>query len=82
VAFRTEPIPFAVREPTVDLDAVPNVGWGVAIWLRADDPDEVHASFVAQGVSIMAPPQEGPFGRFFTFADPDGYLITVHGGAG
>ena len=35
VAYATEPIPFAVREPAVDLDAVERLGWGVAVWLRA-----------------------------------------------
>ncbi len=28
VVFRTEPIPFAVRESTVDLDAVERLGFG------------------------------------------------------
>jgi predicted enzyme related to lactoylglutathione lyase len=23
-------------------------------------------------------PSDGPFGRTFTFADPDGYQITLH----
>jgi hypothetical protein len=38
VVFATEPIAFAVREPLVDLEAVEHLGWGVAIWLKADDP--------------------------------------------
>jgi len=24
-------------------------------------------------------PFDGPFGRTFSFADPDGYVVTVHG---
>lgn len=28
VVFATEPIPFAVREPVVDLDAANRLGWG------------------------------------------------------
>jgi predicted enzyme related to lactoylglutathione lyase len=27
---------------------------------------------------IVTEPYDGPFGRTFTFADPDGYAITVH----
>ncbi len=25
------------------------------------------------------PPFDGPFGRTFAFADPDGYVVTIHG---
>jgi catechol 2,3-dioxygenase-like lactoylglutathione lyase family enzyme len=32
VVFTTEPIPFAIREPAVDLDATSRLGWGVALW--------------------------------------------------
>jgi predicted enzyme related to lactoylglutathione lyase len=28
--------------------------------------------------SIVAAPIDGPFGRTFTFLDPDGYQITLH----
>jgi catechol 2,3-dioxygenase-like lactoylglutathione lyase family enzyme len=38
VVFATAPIPFAVREPAIDLQAVERLGWGVALWLKADDP--------------------------------------------
>jgi hypothetical protein len=37
--FATSPIPFAVREPAVDLDAVDRLGWGMALWLKTDDAD-------------------------------------------
>jgi len=33
---------------------------------------------VAEGIPITVPPVDGPFGRTFTFADPDGYQITLH----
>jgi predicted enzyme related to lactoylglutathione lyase len=79
VVFRTEPIPFAVRDATVDLDQSQRLGWGVALWFLADDADALHAALVAQGVPIAQPPQNGSFGRMFSFVDPDGYIITVHG---
>ncbi|MBA3947071.1 MAG: VOC family protein [Herpetosiphonaceae bacterium] len=79
VVFRTEPVPFAIREPAVDLDASPRLGWGVALWFLADDADTLHASLQAAGVTIAQPLQNGPFGRQFAFMDPDGYTITVHG---
>ncbi|MGA8682043.1 MAG: VOC family protein [Acidimicrobiales bacterium] len=79
VVFATEPITFAVREPLVDLDAVEHLGWGVAIWLKADDPQDLHGGMVLAGVPILVEPFDGPFGRTFTFADPDGYAVTIHG---
>jgi predicted enzyme related to lactoylglutathione lyase len=81
VVFDTKPIPFAVRDPLpgVDLDAAqPRPGVGVALWLAADDAQAVHDHLVGAGVPIAAPPFDGPFGRTFTFTDPDGYAITVH----
>lgn len=81
VVFATTPVPFAVRDalPGVDLDAAsPRPGLGVALWLHADDARAVHDTLAAAGVAIVAPPADGPFGRMFTFTDPDGYAITVH----
>jgi predicted enzyme related to lactoylglutathione lyase len=81
VVFDTVPVPFAVRTPLpgVDLDAVsPRPGVGVALWLRADDAQVLHDALVSAGVPVPAPPVDGPFGRTFTFTDPDGYAVTVH----
>jgi predicted enzyme related to lactoylglutathione lyase len=81
VVFATTPISFAVRTPLpgVDLDAVaPRPGAGVALWLRADDAQALHDDLAAAGVPILAPPVDGPFGRTFTFSDPDGYAVTIH----
>ena len=82
VVFDTAPASFAVREPLpgVDLDSVaPRPGAGVALWLRADDAQALHDSLAAAGVPILAAPVDGPFGRTFTFTDPDGYAVTIHG---
>lgn len=78
VVFATKPIPFAVREPTIDLDAADKLGWGVALWFHADDVDAVHERVAAAGRPILAAPFDGPFGRTFSFADPDGYAVTLH----
>jgi predicted enzyme related to lactoylglutathione lyase len=79
VVFDTKPIPFALRRPVIDMDAVPHLGWGVALWLACDDADSLHDRLTAADVAIVAAPADGPFGRFFTFRDPDGYAITAHG---
>jgi predicted enzyme related to lactoylglutathione lyase len=78
VVFATTPIPFAIRAPLVDLSAAERLGWGVALWLACDDADAFHERLTAAGVTVLSPPQDGPFGRFFSFQDPDGYAVTLH----
>jgi predicted enzyme related to lactoylglutathione lyase len=80
VVFATAPIPFAVREPLpgVDLEAAPRPGLGVALWFKADDAQRLHDELAAAGVPILSEPVDGPFGRTFSFSDPDGYVVTVH----
>jgi catechol 2,3-dioxygenase-like lactoylglutathione lyase family enzyme len=83
VVFETTPIAFALRDvaPGVNLAAVAQPGIGVAIWLRATDVQAIHDGLEADGHTIVASPIDGPFGRTFTFADLDGYQITLHDGA-
>ena len=80
VVFQTAPIAFALRDVAagVDLDAAPQPGVGAAIWLHAPDAQAIHDSLASAGAPIVSAPVDGPFGRTFTFADPDGYQITVH----
>ncbi len=81
IVFDTTGVPFAVREPLpgVDLDAAsPRPGLGVALWLVCDDAQALHDDLARADVPILADPSDGPFGRTFTFADPDGYAVTVH----
>jgi len=80
VVFATTPVAFAVREPLpgVDLDSVDRPGLGVALWLRAADAQALHDALQSAGVPITTPPLDGPFGRTFTFTDPDGYAVTIH----
>ncbi|MBD8586100.1 VOC family protein [Frigoribacterium sp. CFBP 13729] len=80
VVFTTTPIAFALRGllPGTDLDAVAQPGLGVALWLHATDVQAIHDALVEAGVTVVAEPIDGPFGRTFTFADPDGYHVTLH----
>lgn len=80
VVFETRPIPFAVREPMVDLDSVERLGWGVGLWMNCDDADSLAASLRGDGVVIVQEPTDGPFGRMFVFLDSDGYSVTMHEG--
>jgi predicted enzyme related to lactoylglutathione lyase len=79
VVFDTTPIAFALREivPGTDLASV-QLGIGAAIWLHATDVQAIHDALVADGHTIVSAPIDGPFGRTFTFADPDGYQVTLH----
>lgn len=80
VLFETKPIAFALRGivPGTDLASVPQPGVGVAIWLHATQTQAIHDALVADGHTIVSAPVDGPFGRTFTFADPDGYHVTLH----
>jgi len=80
VVFETKPITFALRDivPGTDLASVSQPGIGAAIWLLATDVEAIHDSLVADGRTIVSAPIDGPFGRTFTFADPDGYHVTLH----
>jgi catechol 2,3-dioxygenase-like lactoylglutathione lyase family enzyme len=71
VVFDTKPIAFAVRDVVAgtDLDAIAQPGQGMALW---------HDALAAAGATIVSAPVDGPFGRTFTFADPDGYQVTLH----
>jgi predicted enzyme related to lactoylglutathione lyase len=80
VVFATTPIAFALRDvvPGTDLTSVAQPGVGAAIWLHASDVQGIHDDLAAAGRTIVSAPVDGPFGRTFTFADPDGYHITLH----
>lgn len=80
VVFETAPIAFALRDIVAgnDLDAIPQPGVGAAIWLHATDVQAIHDALLAEGNTIVSAPIDGPFGRTFTFADPDGYHLTLH----
>ncbi|MEW9553509.1 VOC family protein [Nonomuraea sp. NPDC050783] len=79
VVFATRPIPFAVREPLPGVDlGSGRPGLGVALWLATGDARALHDRLSAAGVTVLGAPQDGPFGRMFTFLGPEGYPLTAH----
>ncbi|MEO5749023.1 MAG: VOC family protein [Ornithinibacter sp.] len=80
VVFETKPIAFALRDvvPGTNLASGDHPGIGAAIWLHATDVQAIHDALLAGGHPIISAPIDGPFGRTFTFADPDGYHVTLH----
>lgn len=80
VAFSAEPISFAIRKTSLDLNAIHQVGEGIILWFKADDAAAVYERLKAHGVPIVQDLSDSPFGKTFTFRDPDGYLISIHDG--
>ena len=50
----------------------------IALWWRASDGQALFERVKEAGVTIVREPFDGPFGRTFVMADPDGYRITVY----
>ena len=51
---------------------------GPEIWWRVDDADAFHAALVAKGVRILQEPEDRPFGRAVSFADPAGNALYAY----
>jgi len=50
----------------------------IQLWWRASDAQALYDEVVAAGIRILQEPFDGPFGKTFAMADPDGYRITVY----
>ncbi|HKB28053.1 MAG TPA: VOC family protein [Candidatus Limnocylindrales bacterium] len=50
----------------------------IQLWWRASSAQVLHDRAAADGVPILLEPFDGPFGRTFAMADPDGYRITIY----
>ena len=50
----------------------------IQVWWRASNAQVLYERAVADGVPILVEPFDGPFGRTFGMADPDGYRITIY----
>lgn len=72
--------------PTVALSSVRRPGQpgptpettSIQLWWRASDAQAVHDAATEAGVRILVEPFDGPLGRTFAMADPDGYRVTVY----
>ena len=83
--FGSDAVAF-VGWPTFALSAVRRPGQSgpspdtttIQLWWRASDAQALYEQVVAAGVRILLEPFDGPFGRTFALADPDGYRITIY----
>ena len=80
VAFATKPCGFAIRKAPEPSSLASSPSQGIILWFRASNTVSLNARLKECGVHITSALADGPFGKTFTFRDPDGYLITVHDG--
>jgi predicted enzyme related to lactoylglutathione lyase len=72
--------------PTFGISSMPRPGQvvgpaetsSIQLWWRASDAQALFDRLAADGVVILAEPFDGPFGRTFVMADPDGHRVTVY----
>ena len=69
--------PFALSSQRPPQPDQPARDTEIQLWWRASDAQALYERAAADGVPILAEPFDGPFGRTFAMADPDGYRITV-----
>lgn len=50
---------------------------GRVLWWQVDDIEALRARLAAAGVRITAEPQDEPFGRTLSFADPEGNILSA-----
>lgn len=80
VVFKTQAgAIFAVRTPLMDFSGISMRGAGASLWFRVEDSDALFAHVKKMGARVLKPIEDGPFGRVFVVADPDGYALTIHG---
>lgn len=79
VVFRqTNGAIFAIRTPLRPLPDAGPLGIGASLWFDVANVDQLYERLAAHGGRVLAPPQDGPFGRQMTIADPDGYALVFH----
>jgi predicted enzyme related to lactoylglutathione lyase len=77
VAFLGWPA-FSVSAPRPGSPGPNPDGTTIALWWRSADAQATYERVRAAGVPIVREPFDGPFGRTFMLADPDGYKVTVY----
>jgi predicted enzyme related to lactoylglutathione lyase len=56
-------------------------GRGIALGLKVDDAQALHAQLAGGGGHDLGDPFDRPLGRTFALRDPDGYAVTIHDAA-
>src|SRR5262245_48986929 len=69
---------FAVHPPAPGQSGPNPEATTIGLWWRSADARALYQRVKDAGVPIVSEPVDGPFGRQFTMADPDGYKITIY----
>ncbi len=69
---------FAIRVPMRPLPEQGQLGVGTSLWFATNDVERLHTRITENGGNVIAPPQDGPFGRQMTITDSDGYVLVFH----
>lgn len=80
-AFDTKPCGLALRVMEPESPKAASPGQGVLVWFHTTDSKAMHDQLKAKGVVIAREMENSPFGRTFSFQDPDGYVLGVYDGA-
>ena len=80
-AYATKPSGMAIRQMEPESPKSASPGQGILVWLHTTDSKAFHDQLKAKGVFIAKELEDGPFGKTFSFQDPDGYVLGVYDGA-
>lgn len=69
---------FAIRTPMRPLPKQGQLGVGASLWFDVSDVEDLHTRIVNHQGNVIAPPQDGPFGRQMMVTDLDGYMLVFH----
>lgn len=80
ITFIPAPIPFGVRAagPEEAMPSGEEASQAITLWIQCDDADALHSALAAEGVPILQPPHDTPFGRRFICRDPNGYALILY----
>lgn len=80
-AFDTKPCGLALRKREAESPTPSSPGDGILLWFHAKDSKAMHDQLKGRGVTIARELEDGPFGKTFSFHDPDGFVLGVYDGA-
>jgi lactoylglutathione lyase len=67
---------FAIRTPLENIDNK-ELGTGVSLWFAIDEEiEDLEKNLIENGVDILAPISDTPFGKIIQIKDLDGYRLT------
>jgi predicted enzyme related to lactoylglutathione lyase len=70
---------FTTREGTMwAIMHAPNDTAGYEVYFRVENADDAYRTWQKRGVEMVTAPHDEPFGRTFSFRDPDGHVLNAY----